>query len=137
MNNLKGKTKEEAIEIIKNQEISKKDILHLLYNLKRTSFKLTPNAIKIGDVYMNKELAHPCLIIGIKGNVCHSLMLTSNPEIPHVDICKSRFYNEGVISYTFIINSIEYTTLNFQGVYENRTHVREIKKLFKNYIKNI
>jgi hypothetical protein len=130
-------TKEEGIDYIKNNNVSKSEMLHILNTLKSKGIKVIPNEVRIGDVFFHRELVHPAVVISLKKDYCYSLLLTNNDKLPETTIANSRFYSESYITKTLVINTRAYIEKNFHGIFNNNTQLLKIKKEFKLFIKNI
>jgi len=124
-------------QIIEKIEAGEKDInkiktwINCLPNFCR---KQTPKNIRIGDVYFKGELGHPILILGKREDLFLCVLFTTENTTPGI-ICKanSRFFYDSYITSTILLTRVDMN--KFVGVYENRKHITEIKKLLKKTIK--
>jgi hypothetical protein len=135
-----GFTKHDALNYISNLKsisvVDAKRIISTMKSTKHSGFS-KPDTVKVGDIFFHGGLNHYCVVISKKGEVVISILLTTTQsEINNIDICKSRFASvECYFTYTTNITTIQSVISNYVGVYDNTTHLREIKKKLKKYFK--
>ena len=125
--------KEQLIELINNPNY-KFDLakLNSWVNALPTE-SLTPNTIKIGDVYMHPIFKHPYVYISKTGSKNLCALLTSNGDFEETLCnCESRFFNDSY--FVKVLFTLEKPIGRFMGVYDNNKHLKEVTIALKSII---
>ena len=140
----KGMTRAEAVNFFNSQKgghIERKTVVNVLRNLKTSAGEMScPDCVKVGDIYYHKGFHHYAIVLSVKkGNVV-SVLVTSDqgtelaPDTrPYIlGPTRSRFISS-MFTYTTIMSTLEEVDKHFVGVYDNVTHLREVKRKLKKY----
>ena len=140
----KGMTRAEAVNFFNSQKgghVERKTVVNVLRNLKTSAGEMScPDCVKVGDVYYHKGLLHYAVVLSVKKGNAVSVLITSDKStdlVPDnrpslIEPTRSRFIS-GVFTYTTVISTLEEVDKHFVGVYDNVTHLREVKRKLKKY----
>lgn len=99
--------------------------------------EIATDKLRIGDVIFVSGLQHPGLVIQVTKRYHTMALLSSSMKSDNINWlcdCQSRFFEDNVITKTVTRNGNS-ATYELMGIYDNRKHLIEIKKMLRKAIR--
>ena len=115
------------------QHLNKSNVLQWVKSLPNYGFKVKPNVVKVGDVFMHRVFGHPYVILQKCGEFYMCVLLTTEETCKEIlEPCSSRFFHDSFFTQNLLMVSAETTEGNeFYGVFDNTRQVKSVLNKLK------